>query len=184
MDQSLSYKHCQQNNRKRGLNVAITRNTLTRHLATRAGKCDDTHQHCSNTNGCFYPRKPVASKQSTCVESEREVNKVNGRLTETVKGQCRSGHPPATRRPSTALRRTEATRSVLSASGGLRKVGRAAQPASSVSSAMKTSSASTRSISRRGATLIQLAVSTPSNSRMSFVDSTARSRTSWNPLSG
>lgn len=86
MDQSHSYKRCQQMQLKRGLNVAITRNALTQNLAIRGGKCDDTHQYCSNTNGCFYPRKPVTSKQPTCVESEREVNKVNGRLMEAVKG--------------------------------------------------------------------------------------------------
>lgn len=97
MDQSLSYKHCQQNNRKRGLNVAITRNAVTQNLATKGRKCDDTHQHCSNTNGCFYPRKPVVSKQPTCVESKRKVN-----------GNCERlapwwpAPPPITHRPSTA----------------------------------------------------------------------------------
>nr|DAS08677.1 MAG TPA: hypothetical protein [Caudoviricetes sp.] len=34
------------------------------------------------TQRCFCPRKSVASKQPTCVESEREVNKVNERLTD------------------------------------------------------------------------------------------------------
>nr|DAU65738.1 MAG TPA: hypothetical protein [Caudoviricetes sp.] len=29
--------------------------------------CDNTHLYCSNTNGCFHPRTPVASKQPTCV---------------------------------------------------------------------------------------------------------------------
>ena len=79
---------------------------LTQNLAIKGRKCDDTHQHCSNTNWCFCPRKPVASKQPTCVEGEREVNKVNGRLTETVRDRHRDGrhHPPITHRPSIALR--------------------------------------------------------------------------------
>nr|DAV39965.1 MAG TPA: hypothetical protein [Caudoviricetes sp.] len=67
-------------------------------LCYKGRKCDDTHQHCSNTNGCFVPRTPVASKQPTCVESEREVNKskrkVNGNCERSV---CRGGrhHTPS-----------------------------------------------------------------------------------------
>ena len=58
------------------------------------------------TQRVFCPRKPVASKQPTCVESEREVNKVNGVLTETVKDWRHSGrhHPPITHRLSATLR--------------------------------------------------------------------------------
>ena len=91
---------------KRGLNVAITRNALTQNLATRGRKCDDTHQYCSNTNGCFNPRKPVASKQPTCVESEQEVNKVNGKLTETVRDWRHGGRhtPPFYSRHNTTTR--------------------------------------------------------------------------------
>nr|DAN02263.1 MAG TPA: hypothetical protein [Caudoviricetes sp.] len=116
-DQSLSNKHCQQNNCKRGLNVAIMRNALTQNLATKGGKCDDMHQYCSNTKRCFYPRKPVASKQPTCVESKREVNKVNGKLTETVRDRHAGGryhtphHTPPFHHPrdkSDALRLPEA----------------------------------------------------------------------------
>lgn len=127
MDQSHSNKHCQQMQLKRGLNIAIMRNTLTRHLATKGGKCDDTHQYCSNTNGCFYPRKPVTSKKPACVESEREVNKVNGRLTETVKGYTHCDYLLLTHRLSAtlgdkshALRPPEA----WNASGGLRRMRR------------------------------------------------------------
>lgn len=110
---------------KRGLNVAIMRNALTRNLATKGGKCDDTHQHCSNTKRCFRPRKLVASKQPTCVESKREVNKVNKRLTETVIGGRRGDrhHSSITHRPSTipryksrTLRPPEALRTPLMAS--------------------------------------------------------------------
>lgn len=36
MDQSHSYKHCQQIQLKRGLNVAIMRNPLTQNLAIKA----------------------------------------------------------------------------------------------------------------------------------------------------
>lgn len=186
-DQSLSNKHCQQNNRKRALNVAITRDTLTQNLATRGRKCDDTHQYCSNTNGCFYPGKPVASKQPTCVESEREVNKVNGRLTETVRdwrhdGRHHSPHhaPPfhSPRDKSHALRPPEALRTLLVASKGAGGAAQLPHSARLVSSAMKASSASARSINCRSAAPIRLAASSPSKSLMSFVTSVMKPRTS------
>lgn len=175
MDQSLSHKRCQQMQPKWGLNVAITRNTLTQNLAIKGEKCDDTHQYCSNTNGCFCPRKQVASKQPTCVESEREVNKVNERLTEAVKGRhaairtTRPHHTPPFYPPETRIAHTEATRSAQNTSGGLRRVGLAAQSASS---------ASTRSINRRSATSIRLATPSSSKSPMSFVTSVTMSRAS------
>lgn len=104
---------------KRGLNVAITRNALTQNLATRGRKCDDTHQYCSNTNGCFYPRKPVASKQPTCVESKREVNKVNGKLTETVEDWRRDGwHHTTHHTPPFHSRHTTTTSPHLLVEGG------------------------------------------------------------------
>lgn len=66
-------------------------------------KCDDTHQYCSNTNECFHPRTPVASKQPTCVENKRRVNKVNRKLMETVRGWYATGTTrPIAHRPSTA----------------------------------------------------------------------------------
>ena len=166
---------------KRGLNVAITRNALTQNPVTKGGKCDDTHQYCSNTNGCFYPRKPVASKQPTCVESEREVNKVNGRLMETMRVRARADitcpprHTPPfhhLRYKPYTLRPPEALRTPLRACEGPR------EPGQSASSAMKASSASTRPISRRSATSIRLDTSSPSKSLMSFVTSVTMSRAS------
>lgn len=56
------------------------------HLLQRGGVCG-IYTNIVVTQRCFCPRKPVANKQPTCVESEREVNKVNGRLTETVRCQ-------------------------------------------------------------------------------------------------
>lgn len=44
------------------------------------------------TQRVFCPRKPVASKQPTCIESEQEVNKVNGKLTEAVRAWCPGRH--------------------------------------------------------------------------------------------
>nr|DAR67720.1 MAG TPA: hypothetical protein [Caudoviricetes sp.] len=126
-DQSHSHKHCQQMQLKRGLNVAITRNALTQNLATKGEKCDDTHQYWSNTNGCFYPRKQVASKQPTCVESKGKANKVNGRLTEAVRDQHPGDrhHSPRRTPPfhhlrdkSHTLRPPEVLRTPLVASGG------------------------------------------------------------------
>lgn len=152
---------------KRGLNVAITRNTLTQNLATRGRKCDDTHQYCSNTNGCFHPGKPVASKQSACVESKRKVNE-----------SCeRSAHEPTSLTPHTppfhhlkyksyTLRSSEALRTPLRTSEG---GGRATQ---------LVSSASTRSISRRSAASVRLATSSSSKVTMSFVISVTMSRVS------
>nr|DAS60887.1 MAG TPA: hypothetical protein [Caudoviricetes sp.] len=115
-------------------------------------------------------RRPVASKQPTCVESEQGVNKVKGRLTETVRDRrhdANTTRPPITRRLS--ITQTEAPRGALSTSGGLGRAGRAAQ---------SVSSASTRSISRRSATLIRLAVPSSSKIPMSFVTSVTMSRAS------
>nr|DAQ51875.1 MAG TPA: hypothetical protein [Caudoviricetes sp.] len=105
-----------------GTKVTAT-NTANKQLQTRAkrcnhakytdtipcckgGKCDDTHQYCSNTNGCFCPSAPVANKQPTCVESKLEANKMNSRLTETVRDRRRDGrhHTPPTH---TALQPSE-----------------------------------------------------------------------------
>lgn len=44
------------------------------------------------TQRCPLSRKLVASEQPTCVESEREVNKVNERLTGTVRDRHRDQH--------------------------------------------------------------------------------------------
>ena len=95
---------------RHGLFAAIPTKTLRQEVLLQAEKCGDTHQHCSNTNGCFYPRTPVASKQPTCVKSKREVNKVNRRLTGTVKDRHAWRLPPHAHRapPFNHLRHTEA----------------------------------------------------------------------------
>ena len=82
--------------------VAITPKILQRsHLLREEGDCR-IHTNIVVTQRGVCPRKPVASKQPTCVESKRKVNKVNGVLTETVR--CQHSHRPTTHTPShTAL---------------------------------------------------------------------------------
>nr|DAK21406.1 MAG TPA: hypothetical protein [Caudoviricetes sp.] len=72
-------------------------------LVARGGGCV-IYTNIVVTQRSLHLGKPVASKQPTCVESKREVNKMNGRLTETVRGWhgWDRHHTPITHRISTA----------------------------------------------------------------------------------
>lgn len=72
MDQSLSNKHRQQNNRKRGLFVAITRNTLTQNLAK------GTESVTTRTN-IVVTQTGVFTLESQLLANNPHAWKVNGK---------------------------------------------------------------------------------------------------------
>lgn len=149
--------------------VAITPKTLQHSHLPRGGGVCGIYTNIVVTQRCFCPRKPIVSKQPTCVESKREVN-------ENCEGSAlwRSTpltphHTPPFYRPRDelhGLRTPEALRTPLGSSGGWDEV------------AQSVSSASTRSINCRSATSVRLATPSSSKILMSFVTSVTMSRAS------
>lgn len=152
---------------KRGLNVAITRNTLTQHLATRA-------ESVTTRTNIVVTQTDVFTLESQLLANNPHAWKVNGRLTETVRDRPHMTDitRPHPHRPSAVLideSRTLRPQKRLEHLWGLSRMGRAAQ---------SVSSASTRLINRRSAASSRLDASSPSKSLMSFVASVTMSRAS------
>lgn len=91
---------------KRGLNVAIMRNTLTRHLAVRV-------ESVTTRTNIVVTQRGVFTLESQLLANNPHAWKVNERLTETVKDQCEVAdtthhHTPPFCHPERRVTRTEA----------------------------------------------------------------------------